>query len=101
MQNSKFPVNLEVEKTGEMIYFSQLDLTLILKRALRRANLPNYFTKGFRPHIKISFKDALRLGKEGKLIVTFYFNEKLTPNKIIAKLNSEFPLGLEIKKINE
>lgn len=97
MQNIKFPISLEIEKRGEMIYFSQLDLTLILKRALRRTNLPNYFTKGFRPHLKISFKGALKLGVEGKIKITLYFTKKISPNKVIEKLNKEFPAGLKAR----
>ncbi|MFO8052955.1 MAG: TIGR03936 family radical SAM-associated protein [Candidatus Omnitrophota bacterium] len=99
MQSKKFKVDLVIHKFGEMIYFSQLDLVLILKRALRRAGLPNYFTQGFRPHIKISFKGALKLGKEGRLTVTFYFREKMLPKKVISKLNPKLPAGLEIKKL--
>jgi radical SAM-linked protein len=101
MQSKKFKVDLVIHKFGEMIYFSQLDLTLILKRALRRADLPNYFTEGFRPHIKISFKDALKLGKKGKLKATFYFKKNLALSKIITGLNSELPSGLEVKETNE
>jgi radical SAM-linked protein len=101
MQEDKFKVNLVIHKFGKMIYFSQLDLTLILRRALRRTNLPNYFTRGFRPHIKISFEDALKLGKKGKLAITLYFDQKLDPSKIISRLNSELPSGLVAKEINE
>lgn len=97
MQNEKFSVELMVEKRGEMIYFSQLDLVTILKRALRRTNLPNYFTKGFRPHIKISFKNALKLGMEGEIKITLYFTTKISPKAVIEKLNPELPRGLCLK----
>lgn len=100
MQSSKFPINLDLEKSGEMIYFSQLDLSLILQRALRRADLPNYFTKGFRPHIKISFQGALKLGRQGKITATFYFKEKLSLEKVITELNAQLPEGLKAREIN-
>lgn len=98
MQNNKFPVNLKVEKKKEMAYFSQLDLLLVLKRALRRSGLPNYFTQGFRPHIKISFKEALKLGVEGEVSATFYFNEKTSSKEVVEKLNNHLPEGLQVKE---
>ncbi|MCF7873585.1 MAG: TIGR03936 family radical SAM-associated protein [Candidatus Omnitrophica bacterium] len=101
MQDIKFPVSLKIEKKGKMVYFSQLDLSLTLKRALRRTDLPNYFTKGFRPHIKVSFKGALKLGEQGNLPLTFYFKKRVDPEKVIIKLNFELPEGLKIKKPNE
>ncbi len=97
MQNEKFSVELTVEKKEEMIYFSQLDLATILKRALRRTSLPNYFTKGFRPHIKISFKNALKLGVAGEIKITLYFRTKISPKAVIEKLNPELPRGLWLK----
>ncbi len=96
MQDNKFSLNLVVEKKEEMIYFSQLDTLLVLTRALRRANLPNYFTKGFRPRIKISFQGALKLGKAGKIPATFYFNKKIPPDEVIQKLNPQLPKGLRV-----
>ncbi len=98
MQDNKFSLSLTVHKKGEMIYFSQLDLSIILKRALRRTNLPNYFTRGFRPRIKISFKNALKLGKEGKIPAVFYFKKKVSPKKVINKLKPQIPDGLSISK---
>ncbi|MCF7870845.1 MAG: TIGR03936 family radical SAM-associated protein [Candidatus Omnitrophica bacterium] len=101
MQDNKFSVSLELEKSGEMIYFSQLDLSLILQRSLRRTNLPNYFTQGFRPHIKISFQGALKLGKPGKIRATFYFKKKLSLEKVITELNAQLPEGLKVREISE
>ncbi len=97
MQNSKFPITLIIHREGEMAYFSQLDLLLTLKRALRRTNLPNYFTRGFRPHIKISFKGALKLGEEGEIAATFYFRRNISEREAADKLNSQLPEGLWVK----
>ncbi len=96
MKNNKFLVNLRVIKEGQMAYFSQLDLTLILKRALRRTSLPNYFTNGFRPHIKISFRDALKLGQEGEVAAIFYFSKEVSEKKVIDQLSKQLPSGLRV-----
>lgn len=93
--NLKFPVDLTIHKEGKMIYFSQLDLFLVLKRALRRTNLPNYFTQGFRPDIKISFQGALRLGDKGAIPATFYFRKKISPQKVSKALARQLPKGLK------
>ena len=78
MQTVKFPLKVAFYKKGEMIYFSQLDIYHLLERALRRSNLPLYFTQGFNPHVKISFSCALKLGIEGQIEATLYFTEEIT-----------------------
>ena len=82
---------------GEFVrYFSQLDLVKILERALRRTELPLYLTRGFNPHVKMSFGDALKLGKEGKVEVIFYFSQKVPPSVVKDKLLPQLPQGLDV-----
>jgi len=40
MQAEKFALKTIIEKSQDMVYFSQLDLVSILTRALKRAGLP-------------------------------------------------------------
>ncbi len=96
MQVTKYPISITLEKKGEMIYFSQLDLVHILERALRRTDLPNYFTQGYNPKIKISFKGGLKLGIEGKIEATLYFLEEISKDKVINGLQKQLPEGLSI-----
>ena len=79
-----------------MVYFSQIDLIHILERALRRTDLPLYFTQGFNPHVKISFKNGLKLGLEGNIEAVFYFTSPISLQKLSEKLSSQLPQGLEI-----
>ncbi|UCG35329.1 MAG: DUF2344 domain-containing protein [Candidatus Omnitrophota bacterium] len=81
-----------------MIYFSQLDLIHILERALRRTDLPIYFTQGYNPHVKISFRSGLKLGVTGKIEVVLYFSEKVDRERAIQKLKEHLPMGLNILK---
>ncbi|MFA6281383.1 MAG: TIGR03936 family radical SAM-associated protein [Candidatus Omnitrophota bacterium] len=90
-----------IKKSGEMAFFSQLDLGLVLERALRRTQLPLYFTQGFRPHAKISFSQALKLGVEGEEEATFYFTEKIKPQELQENLAPQLPSGLAILQIKE
>lgn len=84
-----------------MIYYSQLDLFHLLEKALRRSGLPLHFTKGFHPHVKISFPYALKLGVEGKIDATLYFSREILPAEIRANLIPELPQGLEIIEITK
>ncbi len=99
MQTEKHPLKLIIEKSGDMIYFSQLDLASVLTRALRRAELPLYYTQGFSPRVKMSFGRALKLGLSGREEVTFYFTEKITAPELQSRLSPQMPQGLEIIEI--
>ena len=98
MQIVKFPIEAILEKSGEMIYFSQLDLIHILERALRRTELPLYFTQGFNPRVKISFKSGLKLGLTGRVEAVFYFTEDIPFIVFRENLQPQLPSGLEIIK---
>ena len=53
------------EKRGRAKYISHLDLMRAMTRAVRRAELPLWYTEGFRPHPYLSFPLPLPLGQEG------------------------------------
>lgn len=99
MQIEKYPLKITIEKSGEMIYFSQLDLILVLTRALRRTELPLYYTQGFSPRVKMSFGRALKLGLSGREEVTLYFTERITAQELQNKLSPQMPQGLKIIEI--
>ena len=101
MNEIKFPLKLTVYKKGDMIYYSQLDMFHLLEKALRRTGLAVYFTKGFNPHVKISFPFALKLGIEGKIEANLYFKEDVSLSKVKEKLSAELPQGLEILNIEK
>jgi len=101
MNEVRFPLKLTLYKKGDMIYYSQLDMFHLLEKALRRTKLRLYFTKGFNPHVKISFPFALKLGIEGKIEATLYFTEEISVSKIKESLCAELPQGLEILNIEK
>lgn len=96
MPSDRFAVKLILDKSGEMIYFSQLDLFHLLARALRRSGLPLYFTEGFTRRVKISFQNGLKLGLAGKIEVTFYFTEEISPLEVANRIKQQLPAGLDI-----
>lgn len=81
-----------------MRYFSQLDLSRVFERALRRSRLPLYLTQGYRPRLKLSFGRALKVGIEGESEVIFYFAEPLCPQTVREKLQPQLPEGLIIQR---
>jgi radical SAM-linked protein len=100
-QHQKYPLRLTLNKHGNMIYFSQLDLVRILERALRRTELPVYFSQGFHPRVKISFYKNLKLGQKGQIELVLYFTEKIIPSILREKLSPTLPTGLEIISCQE
>jgi radical SAM-linked protein len=95
----RFLYKVILYKKGEMIYFSQLDLVRILERALRRTNLKVVFSQGFSPHVRLSFSQALKLGKEGKVEVILYFLEEYSPQELKKIISFQLPQGLHILEI--
>ena len=89
MNIKKYKIKLTYRKTGFVRLFSHLDIARFLERALRRADLPFYLTKGFNPHPKISFYSALKLGEKGENYAVLYF-EKDCPR---ATLSGDRPGG--------
>lgn len=96
MQIEKYPLKVTLSKSGDMVYFSQLDVMHILERALRRADLPLYYTQGFNPHVKISFHSALKLGQEGNIEVTLYFSKEVSSEQLEEALQPQLPAGLNL-----
>ena len=99
MEDIKFAVKIRFYKGGEMRYFSALDLARIFERALRRSSLPLYFTKGFNPRVKMSFGNALKLGVEGEIEVTFYFTKRISIDKLGEELSPQLPEGLKMVRV--
>ena len=54
------------EKGPEIRFIGHLDLMRTMQRALRRSGLPLSFSKGFNPHIRLSFAVPLSVGVVGE-----------------------------------
>jgi radical SAM family uncharacterized protein/radical SAM-linked protein len=83
-------------------FLSHLEMVNGIKRAMRRANLPLAYSRGYHPTARISFGDALPLGLESKaeeMEVTL--RKPLALSDICERLNSELPIGLQILAATE
>lgn len=94
--NNKYSLKAEIIKSGDAVYFSQLDIFRLFIRALRRSSLPVLYTNGFNPHPKINMGNALKLGKEGTLNIIFYFETLVSPEEFKEKFSIQIPQELEI-----
>lgn len=86
-------VRVFYEKTGRMKFVSHLDMNRFMIRAIRRAEIPIWYTEGFNPHPYIVFALPLPLGFEGRYeIMDLRITDDNFPEDEIAKrLNSVCP----------
>lgn len=86
-------------KKDHMVFISHLDLIRVFERAIRRANIPVSYTKGFNPRPIMAFATALGIGvaSEGEYI-DIQVSEDIDSNLFMDRLNKVLPDGLKIIK---
>lgn len=95
-----FEVRLWLSKQGRIKYVSHLDMFRLMQRAVRRAEIPLWYTEGFNPHPYISFLLALSLGTEGlREPVDIRIVDEMTTDEIKNRLNAAMPEGLCIEAV--
>jgi radical SAM-linked protein len=68
---------------------------------VRRAGIPVAFSKGFHPHPRLSFDQALPVGMESLCEEGWIgLYEYLSPAEILEKWNGQLPEGIKIKNVN-
>lgn len=94
-------IKIRFTKGEDIKFISHRDLMRVFQRAIRRADLPMAYSQGFNPHMKISWGQALKLGKTSdNEEATLHIDGWLKPHEVMAKLNKELPQGLEILEAN-
>ena len=88
-------VRIKFQKTGLSIFFSHLDLQKVMQRALKISGLPVWYSKGFNPHIYMTFTLPLSLGHES-LCESFDFRleEEMTERQILKAMEGTLPDGI-------
>jgi radical SAM-linked protein len=93
---------VDFRKLGPAVYFSQLELTRLFERAMRRAGIPISFSQGFHPMPRMSFGRALPVGvgsvREEMIVVLRRF---WSADKILHALAGQMPQGLEVLDVAE
>ncbi len=96
------PITVRVifQKTGNLQYFSHLDLQRTWQRVLVRASIPMWYTQGFNPHSKITFGVPLPVGSEGmEEMVDLRIDREITPAEIKAQLNAELTAEMQVSEV--
>ncbi|GAB6060302.1 TIGR03960 family B12-binding radical SAM protein [Desulfonatronum parangueonense] len=89
-------------KLGPAVHFSQLELTRLFERCMRRAGIPMSFSQGFHPMPRMSFARALPVGvgsvHEEMIIV---LRSPMTATQVQLHLAPAMPKGLELRAVEE
>ena len=96
------PITVRVifSKTGNLQYFSHLDLQRTWQRVLVRASIPMWYTQGFNPHSKIVFGVPLPVGSEGmEEMVDLRIDREITPAEIKEQLNAELTEEMQVSEV--
>lgn len=84
-------------KTGMAKYISHLDLMRCMTRALRRAQIPLWYTEGFNPHLFMTFARPLPLGVESLCeSMDIRLVGEMTFHEIKTRLNDAFPRDITV-----
>lgn len=94
MQND---IRIFFTKTGMAKYISHLDLMRCMTRAVKRAQLPLWFTEGFNPHLFMTFARPLSLGVESLCeSVDVRLIDEMTFKEIKTRLNDALPQDITV-----
>lgn len=95
-------VRLWYKKDGLAIYTSHLDMNRCFTRAVRRAEIPLWYTEGFNPHPYMTFLMPLPLGQVGmREPLDIRIEGEITFGEIRKRLNAVMPEGLEIVDVSK
>lgn len=93
-------IRLRFSKEDRAKYISHLDINRVMARALRRAEIPLWFTEGYNPHPYMSFSLPLSLGVESLCeSVDIRLLEDIPPGKIKDRMNAVLPRGIRIMDV--
>ncbi|MEE8637478.1 MAG: TIGR03936 family radical SAM-associated protein [Candidatus Margulisiibacteriota bacterium] len=96
-----FRVSIKYTKGEEVKFISHRDLMRVFQRAIRRADIPIAYSQGFNPHIKISWGNALKLGRTSdNESAELHMQSWIKPEELMRRLNQELPKGIEILEAN-
>ena len=88
-------VRIMFSKTGRAKYVSHLDLVRAMTRAVRRADIPLWYTEGFNRHPYLTFAAPLSLGYEGlRETMDIRMADDFPFDKLVKRLNAVLPEGL-------
>jgi radical SAM-linked protein len=94
-------IRIKYTKGEEIKFISHRDLMRVFQRAIRRAEIPIAYSQGFNPHMKISWGQALKVGKTSEEeYAELNIDGWIKPRELQERLNRTLPPGIEIRAAN-
>ncbi len=88
-------IRIEITKEGNAKYISHLDLIRAIQRAVRRADVPVEYSKGFNPHSKIAYGPALAVGISSSAeYMDVNLKNSMEETELVERLNASLPPGI-------
>lgn len=95
-------VRIWFSKQGRVKYVSHLDIMRCMTRAVRRADIPLWYTEGFNPHPYLNFLQPMPLGVEGlNEPLDIRIEGDISNDKIMENLNNVLPVGIKVTRVTE
>jgi radical SAM-linked protein len=95
-------LRLAFSKGEEIKYISHLDLMRLWERALRRANIPLVYSKGYNPRPKISIAFPLAVGITGESeILDVLLEPSMAPLDFARTVRGQLPQGVTLLQVEE
>jgi radical SAM-linked protein len=95
-------LRLTFTKGDEVKYISHLDLMRVWERALRRANMPLLYSKGYNPRPKISIAAPLAVGITGEReIMDVVLERTIAPMDFATSASRQLPRGISLVEVEE
>ena len=83
-------------------YISHLDLMRTVTRAIRRSEIPLWYTEGFNPHPYMTFSLPLSLGMESECeSMDIKIEGDITDGEILGKLKAVMPDGIHVTAVTQ
>lgn len=93
-------VRIMFEKTGMAKYISHLDLMRCMSRAMKREQIPVWYTEGFNPHPYMTFALPLSLGTQSLCeLMDIKIDSDMDNEEIFKRLSESMPEGISIKAV--
>ncbi|MCK6626600.1 MAG: TIGR03936 family radical SAM-associated protein [Anaerolineae bacterium] len=93
-------LRLVFAKKKQIKYIGHLDLVLAWERALRRAQIPLAYSKGFNPRPKIQVASSLPVGTTGSAeIMDIITTQWVDPAEALARIRLALPMGIELHSV--
>lgn len=95
-------VRIRFKKTGRAKYISHLDLVRFMSRAMKRAQIPMWYTEGFNPRPYITFALPLSLGTESVCeSMDIKIEDDMSNDEIKERLSEAMTEGIDVYCVDE